>query len=45
MLFWPDLHLDHFFDRHQDLAKLLLHAGAPDALGQSALHGLFSKPE
>src|SRR6185503_20868788 len=32
------LHLDHFLDRHQDLAELVGHAGAVDAVLERALH-------
>src|SRR5471030_1181356 len=35
------LDFDDLFGRHQDLAELVLHAGAFDALGQRALHALF----
>jgi hypothetical protein len=35
------LHLDHLLDRHQDLAELVLHAGAVDAVLQRALHGFL----
>ena len=35
------LHLDDFLDRHQDLAELVLHAGALDAVDQRALHALL----
>ena len=38
------LHLDHFFDRHQDLAEFVLHAGAL-MRSISARCTLFSKPE
>jgi hypothetical protein len=35
------LDFDDFFGRHQDLAELVLHAGALDALGQRAHDALF----
>src|SRR5688500_6700836 len=35
------LHLDHFLRRHQDLAELVAHAGAIDAVLESALHRLL----
>ena len=39
-----DFHLDHFFDRHQDSAKHVLHALTLNAL-DSARCTLFSNPE
>jgi hypothetical protein len=38
------LHLDHFLDRHQDLAELLLQVGTLDPLDQGSLHALL-EPE
>jgi hypothetical protein len=38
------LHFDDFFDRHQNLTELVLHAGALDALLEARIT-LFSKPE
>src|SRR5882672_10936328 len=35
------LHLDHFLGGHQDLAELLLHAGAVDPVEQRLLHRLL----
>src|SRR5688572_14770519 len=35
------LHLDYLFHRHQDLAELLAHPGAVDAVFERALHGFF----
>src|SRR5205807_3344792 len=35
------LHLDHLLDGHQDLAELVGHAGAVDAVLERALHGLL----
>src|SRR4029077_12448643 len=35
------LHLDHFLNRHQDLAELVVHPGAVDAILQCALHRLL----
>src|SRR5688500_11367529 len=35
------LHLDHFLDRHQDLAELVRHAGAVDPVLERALHRLL----
>src|SRR6185437_1535920 len=35
------LHLDHFLDRDQDLAELLLQLGTPDPLGERALHAFL----
>src|ERR1043165_4132228 len=37
----PALHLDDFLDRHQDLAELVLHSRAVDAVLQCALHRLL----
>src|SRR5205085_680672 len=34
-------HLDHFLDRHEDLAELIRHARALDPLVKRALHALF----
>ena len=34
-------HLDHLFDRNQDLAEAVLHPGTVDAIDQRALNGLL----
>ena len=39
--FLATTHFDDLFDRHQNLAEGVLHAGTRDALDQRTLHGLF----
>src|SRR5450759_4470301 len=40
-VFLTAFHLDDFFHRHQNLAELVLHAGARDAIEQRALHSFL----
>src|SRR3972149_11773441 len=40
-VFLTAFHLDDFFHRYQNLAELVLHAGARDAIDQCALHGFL----